>query len=74
MQSTLMRPGKDITGFQLRTWEDDLRYVLRDVKNLDPMAVEGSNPKYNIVKGEWDPQTPSQDYILNNVCQSTSCN
>ena len=66
---------KYFTGFQLKTWEDDLRYILRDVQeNVDARAVEGSNPQYNVVKGEWDPQTPSQSYILNNVCQSTSCN
>ena len=60
---------------QLKIWEEDLRYILRDIQmNLDSKAVQGSNPQYNIVKGIWDPQTPSQSYILNNVCQSTSCN
>lgn len=57
------------------TWEDDLRYILRDVQqNVDSKAVQGTNPQWNVVQGAWDPQSPTQSYILNNVCQSTTCN
>jgi hypothetical protein len=63
------------TGFQLKTWEDDLRYILRDVvRNVDRNAVQGTHPQYNIVKGAWNAQSPlSESDILYNVCQSTSC-
>lgn len=63
---------------QLKTWEDDLRYVFNQIKvNDDRSAVEGSTPQYNIVKGEWNQAvsgSPSQTDILQNVCQSSTCN
>lgn len=65
-------------GIQLKTWEDDLRYIFNQIKaNDDPHAVEGTTPQYNIVKGEWNqavPGSPSQTDILENVCQSSTCN
>jgi leucyl-tRNA synthetase len=64
-------------GDQVKVWEDDLRYILRDLQaNGDSTAVQGTKPQYNVVKGAWDPnpQVPSQSYILNNVCQATTCN
>lgn len=60
---------------QLKTWEDDLRYILKAVQTVDdPNATQGGNASYNRVKGVWDPTTPTQADILNNVCQATSCN
>jgi hypothetical protein len=63
-------------GDQIRTWQDNLRYILRDLvqSGTDPNAKEGGNPSYNIVNGVWDPPSPTQSYILNNVCQLPSCN
>jgi hypothetical protein len=63
-------------GDQLKTWEEDLRYILRDIvqKHIDPRAVQGTNAQYNIVGGAWNPQSPSQTQILNNVCQQPTCN
>jgi hypothetical protein len=65
---------KVMRGGQLKGWEDDLRYILRQVQSIDPNAVQGTTPQFNMVKGAWNPPTPSKSYILNNVCQSTSCN
>jgi hypothetical protein len=63
---------------QMKIWEEDLRYILSDLvqSKTDINAVQGTTPQYNVVQGVWNPQPPlpSQAYILNNVCQSTSCN
>lgn len=41
-------------GDQIKVWEDDLRYILRDVqKSVDPNALQGTKPQYNVVKGAW---------------------
>ena len=55
---------------QLKCWEDYLRYILGKLVESGS-ARRGSNPAYNIVKGKWD---YDQSYILNNVCQASSCN
>ena len=67
---------RQLTGFQLRIWEEDLRYILKDIQQtgLDSKTKQGSIPQYNIVQGVWNPQSPSQSDILNNVCQHPSCN
>jgi len=69
------RSAENIAGYyvfrqrQMKTWADDLRYIQQKLG-----APQGSTPQYNVVDGQWNPQWPPQSYILNNVCQSTTCN
>jgi hypothetical protein len=62
---------------QLDMWAADLRYILSDMRRitgLDPSATQGTTGQYNVVNGGWDTsQVPPQNYILNQVCQSTHC-
>jgi hypothetical protein len=63
-----------ISGTQLKTWEDDLRYILKAVQsNDDSKAVQGTIPRWNIVKGVWNPSSPDESDILNTVCQAQTC-
>jgi hypothetical protein len=64
---------------QIKIWQEYLQYILADIRKNsngqgDPNASQGSNPNYNHVQGEWGPAGPSQNNILQNVCQSTWCN
>ena len=59
---------------QTRMWRDYLQFILRNLRNADPNATQGSNPLYNNVNGKWNPASPSLTDILNNVCQASSCN
>ncbi len=61
-------------GFQEKMWRDYLQFILFDIHNWDPSAVQGSNPLYNRITGEFEPTTPSQVDILENVCESAACN
>src|SRR5579864_2520814 len=58
-----------LRGVQIESWRQYMQYILTTLKTLDPSAHQGSTPEYNIVNGEWN-QSPSQAYILNNVCQA----
>jgi hypothetical protein len=62
-----------LQGVQIESWRQYMQYILTTLKTIDPSAHQGSTPKYNLVNGEWN-QSPSQAYILNNVCQASSCN
>jgi hypothetical protein len=80
MYSPLLHP-LNFSGYyifhnkQLKIWEEDLRYILKAVQtNDDSGARQGTNLQWNVVKGAWNPPSPSQNYILYNVCQSMSCN
>lgn len=59
---------------QKKMWKEYLGYILFNIRALDSNAVQGTQIQYNILKGVWDPSTPTQSDILNNVCQASSCN
>jgi hypothetical protein len=63
-----------VTTKPIKIWQEYLQFILKDLRNVDPNATEGSVPAYNRVRGEWNPTSPSLTDILYNVCQSSSCN
>lgn len=62
-------------GKQLKVWQEDLQFILQDLrKSADPNATQAASPSYNHVYGVLNPNSPSLQDILNNVCQASSCN
>jgi hypothetical protein len=62
---------------QLKIWEEDLRYILRDIQQtLDSSAVQGTTLRRDLVKGVWspDPDAPTQTAVFEVVCQAPTCN
>ena len=58
---------------QMKMWQEYLEYIESDIHNhWDHNSVQGSQLKFNIVDGAWNPSEPSQGDILFNICQSTT--